>query len=780
MTLRTLLLLPVLLLLGADGEGCRYEPKDSGSPDADGDGYTVAEGDCDDEAAKVNPGADEYCDEIDNDCDGWIDESDALDAPAWYRDADEDGFGATGSEPVYACGQHVEHVSDDSDCDDEDGTVNPEASEICDEIDNDCDGLLDVEDPDVTDADTWYIDHDGDGYGDPATEEQRCFPDENQVRNGQDCNDLREQISPEASEICDGIDNNCDELLDDDDPAVTGQPTWYADSDGDGFGDPDSSSQACSQPSGSTSDTRDCDDSDEAINPDATEVCDEIDNDCDEQVDEDDASDASTWYADSDSDGYGDAGSTSAACSQPSGYTSDDQDCDDGDADVNPGALESCDEVDNDCDGDTDEDDAEDAGTWYSDSDGDGYGATGTGVTACEGPSGTVADDGDCHDRNAGIHPGADEYCDGVDSDCDGDADEDDSLDAPSWYSDADGDGWADPASGATACAAPSDALSATWASDCDDTDSDVHPEASEICDGIDNDCDALVDSADDEVCDDGVDNDCDALVDCEDGGCALDSSCDEAMSCDDGSDNDGDGLTDCDDEDCWTSTCHPEGVRSRVHGGTMLQATRHAWNDGGVEYSYGGPRIDIFNWDSHQRSGVALLSDVWGTLQVLPSGASWATTSARSTCSWSLSQATASFHFTTSEGWLTRSMEVYDVARAGVTVEPGCRVAGSWFLPDQVRPWNEKGYAYIDFRSSMLSWIDKDWYQGSLRASSAWATSTVGSTILGTTSSRVRWSTFDQGSSWRSLDIELGSSGQTWWQGDNCRSSTYCAWRYE
>jgi len=118
-------------------------------------------------------------------------------------------------------------------------------------------------------------------------------------------------------------------------------------------------STACDQPSGTVVDGTDCDDSDSAINPAATEVCDELDNDCDGDVDDDDSgldtTTASTWYADDDGDEYGDASSTILACYQPSGYVTDNTDCDDTDESVNPGALDLVDGADNDCDGTIDD-----------------------------------------------------------------------------------------------------------------------------------------------------------------------------------------------------------------------------------------------------------------------------------------------------------------------------------------------------------------------------------------------------------------------------------------
>ena len=362
--------------------------------------------------------------------------------------------------------------------------------------DSDGDGVLDTDDncpsvanPGQADADgdgdgdacDVCTDVDGDGYGDSSYSASTCTAD---------CDDNDSATSPAATEICDGIDNDCDGTADEDDAADAA--TWYADSDGDGYGDGSSSATACSQPSGTVADASDCDDSDAAINPAGTESCNGVDDDCDGTVDEDSASDALTWYADDDGDSFGDLGSTTVACSQPSGFVTDATDCDDSDSAVNPDTSETCNGVDDDCDGTVDEDSASDAHSWYADNDSDGFGDPGLTVVTCAEPSGHVADSSDCDDTDATINPDATELCDGVDNDCDGTVDEDESDDAATWYADDDGDGYGDPASATVACAEPSGHVADS--SDCDDTDATINPAADELCDGVDNDCDGSVD----------------------------------------------------------------------------------------------------------------------------------------------------------------------------------------------------------------------------------------------------------------------------------------------
>ena len=455
--------------------GCRNKDTliDSGEPciattwyaDADGDGYGDALNpteacelpsgfvedttDCDDSNAAIHPGAseDDCTDPVDYNCDGSV----------GYEDADEDGFAAC------------------EDCNDADGAIHPDAEEVCNDVDDDCDG--EVDDGVLS---TFYADADGDGYGDAEAPSEACEAPDGTVTDDTDCDDTAATSNPGAAEVCDEADNDCDETVDE---GVT--TTFWADVDGDDYGDSEVPTEACDEPTGFASTDGDCDDTSDSVYPGAEEsVADGIDQDCDG---------GDTCYADVDLDEYGDGTTTSTDLDcEDAGEASVDGDCDDADEDVNPDADELCNGVDDDCDGDIDEDDALNASHWYADDDGDSYGDASDQVSACDQPSGYVSDDTDCDDTDGDTNPGADEYCDGHDDDCDGDVDEDDAVDASTWYEDSDGDGYGNLASTDTACSAPSGFVSDN--TDCDDTDSAIKPGATEICNADDDDCDSTVD----------------------------------------------------------------------------------------------------------------------------------------------------------------------------------------------------------------------------------------------------------------------------------------------
>jgi len=233
----------------------------------------------------------------------------------------------------------------------------------------------------------------------------------------------------------------------DSDAAHCAPADWYPDADRDGF--PAAGTQpvsACMPPlprfialgPGGF----DCDDHDPQQHPGHPELCDGVDNDCDQQIDE--GVTPPIWYPDRDGDGFVASGPIVAACEAPADHAergSDPHDCDDGRRDVHPGAPEVCDRADNDCDDQVDE--GVPPNTWYPDRDGDGAPARRPFEVACTQPMGHVAEPAgsfDCDDREPLAFPGGVEACDGIDNDCDGQID----VGAPGtqvFYEDADKDG---------------------------------------------------------------------------------------------------------------------------------------------------------------------------------------------------------------------------------------------------------------------------------------------------------------------------------------------------
>ena len=379
-------------------------------------GFVDNNEDCNDLSIALNPLAVEICDNQDNDCDGLIDDEDnsLSEDGSWFSDNDQDGYGNPDSQLI-SCTQPANTVSNDFDCNDNNSETNPDANEICDGEDNDCDG---VADNNAIDEEIFFVDEDGDGFGGALL--QACNPPSNATSTSNDCDDEDPAIYPTAEEICDGIDNNCDQLIDEDDPDIDLQ-IWYSDEDEDGFGNPLSPELSCSPIDGAVLNSNDCDDGDPQINPNAEEICDNKDNDCVGGVD--DGTIGSTFFEDLDNDSYGSAQNTTISCSPPPGYAARDGDCNDSNGFINPGAIEICDEIDNDCDNAIDDNDNSLIGgnIIYIDSDLDGFGAEDGALSSltCEVPDGYESISGDCDDNDALINPLGIETCDGIDEDCD-------------------------------------------------------------------------------------------------------------------------------------------------------------------------------------------------------------------------------------------------------------------------------------------------------------------------------------------------------------------------
>jgi hypothetical protein len=340
------------------------------------------------------------------------------------------------------------------------------AAQTCDEMGDRCETSCDVG-------------GDADGDGHDAID---C--------GGDDCDDADAARFPGNVEVCDleGHDEDCD-------PTTLG----FRDLDGDGHTD-----AACcnAQADGSTLCGTDCDDSRRATNPDVPEVCNGRDDNCDGAIDEGVLVDG---FADLDGDLHGDPDAPMRACGGAVGFSTVGDDCDDDDRRTHGAAVEICDAVDNDCDGDVDE--STRPVTWYIDADGDHFGdARGGTMVACDPPAGYALLPLDCDASDVNVYPGAPELCNGKDDDCTGPLD---FQIGPNDFEDDDGDGFVD-----RGCAGVGN--------DCDDSDAYSFPGATALCDGRDNDCDGTVDTDGAEVAwtldtdGDGYGDDSTATMSCE------------------------------------------------------------------------------------------------------------------------------------------------------------------------------------------------------------------------------------------------------------------------
>lgn len=314
-----------------------------------------------------------------------------LGTTTFYADADGDGYGNTAIS-IVNCVPPVGYVTNNTDCNDADSTEFPGATWV---LDNDNDGfgatgstLTSCTQPngyisslapvDCNDANaaigaaiTYYQDADLDGFGNAAITQTACSAPVGYVTNNTDCND--------ANALVGGANT-----------------TFYADTDNDTYGDATVSIIACVAPTGYVANNTDCDDTNPATYPNAVEVCDGFDNNCDGNNDE--GLTTFTWYMDSDNDGLGNPAVTAQNCLQPSGYVGNDNDCDDADADPNAGET-----------------------LYYADVDNDTFGDPFDAISTCTPPSGYVANNEDCDDTNPAINPNAtDNTGNGIDENCDG------------------------------------------------------------------------------------------------------------------------------------------------------------------------------------------------------------------------------------------------------------------------------------------------------------------------------------------------------------------------
>lgn len=247
----------VLLALLAGCIGSTSNP----SEDGDGDGFSVDDGDCNDDNTGIFPGATERCDGIDSDCDGSDAGGDLTGATTFYEDLDGDSFGADDT-GVSACESPGDGWTEQpGDCAPDEAARNPGADEVCDGVDNNCSGTADDGLPDV------FADMDGDGFGDPVAIVDGCETGANRVANDEDCDDT--------------------------DADVTAETIWYFDTDEDGFGIDEVTEVSCTLPGGDYAPQGgDCRPDDADGYPGAVEICDNgqqaqnIDDNCNGQIDE--------------------------------------------------------------------------------------------------------------------------------------------------------------------------------------------------------------------------------------------------------------------------------------------------------------------------------------------------------------------------------------------------------------------------------------------------------------------------------------------------------------
>lgn len=395
--------------------------------------------------------------------DYWIVKLACEDGTVFYHDADGDGFGNE-DDLINSCSVPPDYVLDHTDCDDTNPLMYPGAPELCNAIDDNCNVLID----EGLTFTTYYLDFDGDGFGNILITSSTCDgPPSGYVNNNTDCNDLNAFMNPGIAEICNGLDDNCNLLIDEGLTATT----YYLDADADGFGNVLFPFITCSgfAPEGFVEDSTDCNDLNDLINPASIEICNTLDDNCNLLIDE--GFPSYTYYLDADGDSYGNILISFNTCSDipPSGYVTDNTDCDD----LNNLIHEPI--------------------AFYADADGDLYGDISSIIFICSltPPAGYVTDSTDCDDTDIFVNPVSNELCNGQDDNCNEIIDE--GLSTHSLYLDADGDNYGDPLEDTVTCATGLTGY-VSDSTDCDDTNPDIYPGAPELLNGYDDNCNKLID----------------------------------------------------------------------------------------------------------------------------------------------------------------------------------------------------------------------------------------------------------------------------------------------
>jgi len=511
--------------------------------------------DCNDNAASVNSGATELCDDdIDNDCDGRVSLLD--DECEDVADRDGDGYCPSGRD-LNLDGDCLDEGEDAGtpDCDDSEVTVYPGAPEDCfDTLDNNCDS-----DIDLADVACDFNDRDGDGFcpvGQDFDNNGSCNDsDVERASVPADCNDQSASVNPVVMEVCrDLVDNDCDQRADLSDTDCA----HLVDTDLDGYcpaGRDRNGNGNCAEADELSDTERDCDDANFRRRPGTEDCTESLDNDCDGLADLVDPS--CVDYLDGDGDGFCTAGQDLTVggdgdCMDGDlGETALLSDCDDTNGAVKPGGVETLctDGLDNDCNGVRDERDPN--CREYADQDRDGY--CPNGIDNNDDGDCIDADEPaaaqDCDDQSPARSPGLTENCgdrtpsgSAIDNDCNLLANGNDPA-CMGAQVDMDGDGYCPRGRDTNGDGDCDDDGERTDQSDCNSRDPNVHPGAEE---------------AGYEGCTDSVDNDCDGRVDLSDTGCATYLDQDQDGFCPVGRDLDFDGQclgsgerdlsSDCDD----------------------------------------------------------------------------------------------------------------------------------------------------------------------------------------------------------------------------------------